>query len=594
MSFSSVLVPMRALKVPSVRRGHAWRTAGERTLLCLFVYSTVGSAYTRDPDIPYANGGAGLSCWKNKLMTSCKADYPGVDMEVEYGEFLGSPREDNLVFLGDYGITVTVSPGVSNYTGNTSHASRLSTRMCNFRIGFCSPFHANDDVNYFSSTPVTARIGMPTRMGISLPEGDWTLIVNLYVVDHTQAVHSNFVKGVSLVVRHKPEPMPEDAFYSMALPMVLGVIRTIHISVFISLIWMKKRTKILRISSWKLCMMTAFGGLMVNSSLFAFYRTSVEPNHITKSSPVCYIRLYLLAVGLDILLMPLILKTWRLHKLFNSGVLRRIAITDQKLFRLLMAVTIVDIVVVTLYFVLTDAGQLIPMYPQNFDQLQHKQQHFFYECGGEEGEKSRIFIWIIVLLKVPQILASCYLAWNVRTFITELNESGQTFLAVFNFLIVSVFVGTVQALLRDYRDHRQLLRCLGTFVIANGTISIMLMPKFYRLFKEGDMRSISYVVQQESSRSAARLKKIEENKALQGSTSSPAAQSLSQFFTKGNLKSGPTFKSYMPRTIPVLEIPNVNTADQDSDDDNDGFSNKVVAPVSVKLESRGTYILDEF
>ena len=87
-------------------------------------------------------------------------------------------------------------------------------------------------------------------------------------------------------------------------------------------------------------------------------------------------------------------------------------------------------------------------------------------------------------------------------------------------------------------------------------------------------------------------KKIEEMKVLQ-SSKSPAANSFSRLFTNGN-NSGPTFKSYSPKKIPTLEIPEVRTADIEfGSDEDDGLSDTPTRAVSVKLESRGTYILDE-
>ena len=129
----------------------------------------------------------------------------------------------------------------------------------------------------------------------------------------------------------------------------------------------------------------------------------------------CNLRTLLLPLAFDLLIFPLLLKTWRIQRVFRAATsATKSGITDDKML-LLLALLLVADMVLCVAWVLVDG----PVPQRVYSQIS---PHMFeIYCIG--GSASSWFVGIVLTGKACMMVWGLRLAWLGRAIVDEVNES---------------------------------------------------------------------------------------------------------------------------------------------------------------------------
>lgn len=457
--------------------------------LALFLVTLLHSP-TLTTSSSYADGGTDLACWKAKLMVDCPATFGDTTLDVDFAGLLDPPvltEGDIIPILSKLNVDDSINVTTEIYKEHGYYSDHTNVHACKVSGGFCSPF-------------VTATPGLvthtPAKFGDEeesitfepvLEAGDWTFIVHfrLYIDDN---IRVDFAKGIIVNVKPKlVEISASDDMRNAAIAFaIVGAV--ISFAFFIS-VFKWRHTRVFRYASWKFCAVSTLGGIIANLSILLW----VPP--LTDLS--CGLRPFLLPIAFDIVYFPLLLKTWRLKQLFGGGgKMKKMKITDFLLAKFVFLPIIVDVLIAGIWF-----GVGAPA-PTQFKSL--ISEELYENFCSSDG--SGYFMAIILALKIPMVLWGLILAWQTRKLSTALNESSHILLSMLNLFFVGTYVIVVQFLITDSQNALVMLRVMGTFIAATGTVSIVMGPKVYQLLFHGDIADIKQLMKEQRDRDSVSSK----------------------------------------------------------------------------------------
>jgi ABC-type phosphate transport system substrate-binding protein len=182
---------------------------------------------------------------------------------------------------------------------------------------------------------------------------------------------------------------------------------------------------------------------------------------------------FLFFCGLSISLVPLLLKTWRIHAIFNQTTLRRIDIPNGLLLKYEAAVLGTLIAILVTWTIL--------------DPLEFHREVVRVDISGAVVESigrctcKTPIVWLAPLASVVFffLCVGCSLSYHVRNVPVEFSEGQWIGVAMINFLEMFVLAIPILIITADKPSADGVMKSMVVFCSSFGTILIIFVPKFY-------------------------------------------------------------------------------------------------------------------
>ncbi|KIH53015.1 7 transmembrane receptor [Ancylostoma duodenale] len=160
---------------------------------------------------------------------------------------------------------------------------------------------------------------------------------------------------------------------------------------------------------------------------------------------LCYVKTWTLCLGFTLAFGSMFSKTWRVHSIFTNIRMDRKAIKDSKLLLILAGLLFVDVLVLTLWAVIS---------PFRMSVMELPQIHFDDKVVVPEIEKcqsnhSAVFQAILYAIKGILMILGCFLAWETRHVnVPALNDSKYIGMSVYNVVVMSTLGLSISVILQ--------------------------------------------------------------------------------------------------------------------------------------------------
>ena len=350
--------------------------------------------------------------------------------------------------------------------------SHVNLHACQNKFGWCTPFASRSSELVTDTQEEQSNTSMPIDLNMELPEGSWTVILHARIfVAFTNAPDSIVKLDVAAGGKLKAYPaevalVPKDSVV-IAVKSVIGAVFALITFIVCALLYYRKHY-VVRIADPTLCIQMCVGGAIAASSAITFLPDLTDSK--------CTARVWLLLIGFDLVFIPLLLKTWRIHKLFNNKALKKIKITTRRLLTFLCAVLVGDAAFGLTWYI---------AYPLHATREYDEISEYVYEmwCVGDHQD---IFQTLALVSRVIPLIFITQLAYRVRTAfefadfhvkIDRFDESSAIVLILLNMLVVSLFCVALQFLLDGAPDALLAMRAFGVLWTVAFTLTTLFVPK---------------------------------------------------------------------------------------------------------------------
>ena len=417
----------------------------------------------------YLLGEDGAECWLTDLTTQISTyQTQGCPSTVELNWIDAGPASflsDSSQYLS-YELTTTLSVIPNMYHNDIRHSNLHS---CLMNIGSCTPILSITPglVTQTSSMGGNFTHGSKSFVDVlQLREGLWTVIA-----------HTRFVSGTTqfdiaigtkkIVFRSSTEMVIPDGTLKGLIS--FSIFCSIFCMVALAVLVRNRRRKIIRYSSPSFCMITIIGCALGSSGSIPF-------GFVNTIS--CLLRPSFLMIGFTMTFVPLILKTYRIYKLFAGGKIVLLTVTDKVLGKVLGIFLLVDFFILAFWFG-EPHTRPVPTLVTPVEGLYVHQ----YKCVSRNND---VMALAVLLYKSCILFVGFVLAYLARNAPSLFNESAHI-VRVLRAFVCAIVVGST--LIGTIKNQPAIVFTIETFVICFISIITTIQifaPKFYLLYTVRD------------------------------------------------------------------------------------------------------------
>uniref|UniRef100_A0A1I7WEX2 G_PROTEIN_RECEP_F3_4 domain-containing protein n=1 Tax=Heterorhabditis bacteriophora TaxID=37862 RepID=A0A1I7WEX2_HETBA len=233
---------------------------------------------------------------------------------------------------------------------------------------------------------------------------------------------------------------------------------------------------------------------------------------------LCYVKTWTLCLGFTLAFGSMFSKTWRVHSIFTNIRMDRKAIkVDSKLLLILAGLLLVDVVVLSLWAVISPFTLSITQLPQiHFDN-----KVIIPEVEKCQSSHSVVFQAILYAIKGILMILGCFLAWETRHVnVPALNDSKYIGMSVYNVVVMSILGLSISVILQERVNEAFALACFFIIFSTTLTLCLVFVPKAVELsrnpqgneprgYRRGLMKSVVAKSSQSSSQTGQPLSNLE-------------------------------------------------------------------------------------
>jgi len=176
---------------------------------------------------------------------------------------------------------------------------------------------------------------------------------------------------------------------------------------------------------------------------------------------LCMARHWIINLGACFLAAALLMKTWRVHKWFNSSVLTKVNISDSSLFLKIAFILSIDVIILGIWNIVS---------PFKMDALTH-------HCSSDAEPYVHIFLWgyqflLVILLAI--------LAYQIRNVNMDFNESAWLSRGLQNMLVAALTLIILSLSLQEVQSPRDWVVMMDFILwyVALTTFCFLFVPKW--------------------------------------------------------------------------------------------------------------------
>lgn len=219
--------------------------------------------------------------------------------------------------------------------------------------------------------------------------------------------------------------------------------------VLIAALMFHRRKKEIKASSPFFCFLVVLGGMVMNASIFVgSYNDDLG----------CHASYWCLTVGFTILYGSLVIKNWRILKIFNSKSLQMLKLSNASLLLRLSILIGIDLALLMPLYALSDT------------------------CALPDALIPLVLCIALLVYKFALVVFGMVVAWKSKVInIPEFNERIQLGYATYNLSFSLLVLLPIVLLFRDFPTPVFIIRSVGVAFVTLITMGFLFAPKFYRV-----------------------------------------------------------------------------------------------------------------
>mmetsp|Transcript_228 Transcript_228/g.210 ORF Transcript_228/g.210 Transcript_228/m.210 type:complete len:597 (+) Transcript_228:81-1871(+) len=422
------------------------------------------------------DGGSVAECWKTDLtLTNKVSQYlsGGCPDTVSLEWVHEGPSEifvDNVYPL-EYRASTNLAVVSDSDNNGIRHANLHS---CQTYLGACVPSVAKSPglvtqtavqkSPFVTDSSATLPYTTSITTDLTLGKGKWTVIAHVrFVTADTQ--YDIAIASIKTVVPHiEHHVIDPNAIIGLS---VYTVLITLVCLISLIVLALYRKRKVIRYSSAPFSIIMLIGCVLGAIAPISFA-------YVTPSS--CFARPVLLSISFTLIFLPLLVKTYRIYKLFGSKKLSHVIIKDRHLMLVIGLFLFFDAIILCIWLSLPDVKPVPTEIHEN---------DFSYtdRCTSKHNDTVAI---IIVVYKAVILLVGLLLAYLTRHAPSLFNETKSIMGTMYMFVII---VGVGIPLMSLIVDQPTVTFIIQTFVITLAIITVLaqfFVPKFYLLYTVND------------------------------------------------------------------------------------------------------------
>jgi len=260
--------------------------------------------------------------------------------------------------------------------------------------------------------------------------------------------------------------------------LVIAGLGLLYLLVLLAIVVIYRNTPIWKAASPLFLVLMLIGALAMLSSVFfwTLYETDTS----------CSLHVWLFSLGYTTLFAALFAKTWRVFQIFNSNTLHTQGLTDSYLLtHIVVPALVAETVFVGIWQAVTPFRAVLNV-PDPI-----RISNNYNACGYNTS--SQTFFWTSVGCKIGVLLLGCNLAVLARKVRSEFNETKWITLSIYNIVVTMAILVPITTTNALDRVTCFTIRSFGLVGATLLTISILFLPKLYRVYVRGVLASDSAV-----------------------------------------------------------------------------------------------------
>ncbi|XP_072015945.1 gamma-aminobutyric acid type B receptor subunit 1-like [Amphiura filiformis] len=267
-----------------------------------------------------------------------------------------------------------------------------------------------------------------------------------------------------------------ELYGTMCFLSIMGILLAVIFLVF-NLKYRKQ--KFVKLSSPNLNNLIILGSVLVYISIFI---GGIDSNLVTHESfgVSCQLRVWFLSVGFVVAFGSMFSKTWRVHKVAAFKTPKRMIITDNQLFLMVLVLVLVDIFLLMLWSIIDPLVVMVQELPEKEDANQRIVPYFEY-CSSEF-----YIYWMVPLFgyKIILLVFGAFLAWEVRKVkVSALNDSKLIGISVYNVVVLCTIGVSVSFVISNDPATLYTFTSLVVLFCTTITLLIVFIPKVVSVYK---------------------------------------------------------------------------------------------------------------
>ncbi|RDD37872.1 Gamma-aminobutyric acid type B receptor subunit 2 [Trichoplax sp. H2] len=267
-----------------------------------------------------------------------------------------------------------------------------------------------------------------------------------------------------------------ELFIPFAIVSCLGILFSLAIMIYVA---MKRHNRQIKMSSPKLNYCILFGCILCYISVILNGMDAALVGYENRKY-ACIAEIWFLSLGFTVAFGSVMLKTWRIFKIFTNVAKVKLIIKDIHLIFRLVQLLAIDIIVLILWTIIdpmttTDVGI--------GQERQHDGQNIiryrFQACSSEQS-----IVWLITIFafKLSMLLYGVSLAWRTRKVsIPSLNDSRSLGLTIYNIFVLSSTGVTVGMLSNNVLNAGFALKAAFVILCTTSSICLIFIPKLWKV-----------------------------------------------------------------------------------------------------------------
>ncbi|EFA81733.1 G-protein-coupled receptor family 3 protein 8 [Heterostelium album PN500] len=248
-----------------------------------------------------------------------------------------------------------------------------------------------------------------------------------------------------------------------------GVVGLVAVIILVGLLVFRE-TKIMRSASPLFCMLIVFGGILIYVAVILWVQSP--------TTGLCRSRIWLMSLGYTIMLGNMVIKNFRIWLIFDNPLLKKLRITNAKLMPWLGGIILLNCLILA---IMTGVGEVHSQRNYGFEGL----FEYDYRVTCDMNKSGNIVLYILLIYHAILLLVGCFVSWKIRIVdIAEFNESksiANTLYAISFclFIIIPLMVS------QTTYDSQIIIICASAIFTTASTLTILFLPKFWRLYTKG-------------------------------------------------------------------------------------------------------------
>eukprot|EP01006_Ploeotia_vitrea_P033270 TRINITY_DN65418_c0_g2_i2.p1 TRINITY_DN65418_c0_g2~~TRINITY_DN65418_c0_g2_i2.p1 ORF type:complete len:810 (+),score=407.68 TRINITY_DN65418_c0_g2_i2:318-2432(+) len=205
----------------------------------------------------------------------------------------------------------------------------------------------------------------------------------------------------------------------------------------------------------------------------------------------CTMEAWVLSMSFALLFGSLLMKTWRIHKIFHGTKIKVVRITNRDLFAGVLVFMTFDSLVVLLWNTVDKPSVVFTPHPT-------KQFTDVWKCSSEY---SATWIQLLTIPKALMLIFGCVLAYKNRDVSSNFNESKYIAISIYSLIFFNGVTAFLLEMVKGQRDTEHLVVALFVSICYIQVTGVLFGTKFWNIFVSKEWETVGWSTTAKSNKS---------------------------------------------------------------------------------------------